>query len=259
MRSAIAQAFEPDGSGLYAAEYRVLNGHDGQERWVAAMGRVHFDGRQPVRLIGTVQDITERKRTEAALRESEARLRDLNETREQHVGEALAERKLLADVFESTDAMMSVADPDLRLLAFNRSYAVQVERLGGRKPRLGDRVPDLYAGQPELVAPVEANWKRAVRGEIFSVTDEHGDSERYRRVYERRFEPLYDRDGRLVGAYHYATDVTEWLRDQRRAEEAEAARREADALYRAYFESTADALFVIRVEGGHFIIEQPGS
>jgi PAS domain S-box-containing protein len=38
---------------------------------------------------------------------------------------------------------------------------------------------------------------------------------------------------------------------------AEAARREADALYRAYFENTADPLFVIGVEpDGGFLIEQ---
>jgi len=96
-----------------------------------------------------------------------------------------------------------------------------------------------------------------VRGEVFSVTEEHGIPERYSRVYERRFEPLYDREGCLVGAYQYATDVTGRLRDQHRAEEAEAAQREADALYRAYFQNSAEGLFVVAVfEDGGFGIEE---
>ena len=250
VRAAVARAFDPQGDHLYAAEYRLRDRGDGIERWVAATGRVHFAGQRPVRLIGTVQDISTQKRTEAALRE-------LNETLEQRVSEALAERRLLAQVFETTDAMISVADPDLRLLAFNRPYAQEVERLGGRRPRVGDRIPDLYAGHPELAAPVEANWGRALAGEVFSMTEEHGDPRRYRRSYERRFEPLRDGEGRVIGAYQYATDVTERLRDRRRAEEAEAAQREADALYRAYFQNSGEALFVVGVlPDGGFTFEE---
>jgi PAS domain S-box-containing protein len=250
VRAALARAFDPDGDHLYEAEYRLLPRSDDRNRWIAATGRVHFDGLRPVRLIGTVQDVSARKRAEMGLRE-------LNEKLEERVAAALAERKLLADVFESTDAMMSVADPDLRLLAFNRPYADEIEQLGGRRPRVGDRIPDLYADRPELAAPVEANWSRAVLGEVFILVEEHGDATHYRRTYERRFEPLYDREGRRVGAYQYATDVTKRLQDQRRAAEAEAARREADALYRAYFENTAEALFIIGVlPDGGFTIEE---
>ena|GEM_PF-96979 len=43
----------------------------------------------------------------------------------------------------------------------------------------------------------------------------------------------------------------------RELQEAEAARREADMLYRAYFENTPDPLFVVRVESDHaFVAEQ---
>src|SRR4051794_9552865 len=54
---------------------------------------------------------------------AEQRLRDLNETLERRVTDALAERKLLADIVDSTDAFVQVADLHYRLLAINRAAA----------------------------------------------------------------------------------------------------------------------------------------
>jgi PAS domain S-box-containing protein len=192
----------------------------------------------------------------AERRRAEQDLQALNATLEQRVAEAVAEQKLMADVFETTDAMMSVADHDLRLLAFNRSYAEEILRLGGAAPRIGVRIPELYARVPELAASAEADWRRAAEGETFSVTQEVTDPDGVLRWYESRFEPLYDRDGQLLGSYQYATEVTDRIRDQRRAEAAEAARREADALYRAYFQNSSEGLFVISPREGKFVLEE---
>jgi PAS domain S-box-containing protein len=80
MREAVARALDPDGGGAYRAEYRVIGRGDGTERWIAAAGQAHFLGPRAVRLVGTVRDITARKRAEAALTESEARFRTLADT-----------------------------------------------------------------------------------------------------------------------------------------------------------------------------------
>jgi signal transduction histidine kinase/DNA-binding response OmpR family regulator len=67
-----AEAMDPVGEGHYLAEYRVVPPGDAV-RWVDARGRVFFtarDGqRRAVRMVGTVLDITARKRAEEALRE----------------------------------------------------------------------------------------------------------------------------------------------------------------------------------------------
>ncbi len=56
-------------------EYRIIRHHDGQERWIFGLGELELDDAgDPVRMIGTIQDITERKRSEEALRTSEANL-----------------------------------------------------------------------------------------------------------------------------------------------------------------------------------------
>ncbi len=49
-------------------QYPIVRRTDGEQRWVSATGRIDFDKRgQPVRIIGTMQDITERKRAEAEI------------------------------------------------------------------------------------------------------------------------------------------------------------------------------------------------
>ena len=79
-RAAVLAARDPDGSGLFRTEYRVVHRADGSEHWISSTGRVVFDGRRPVRVVGTLQEITHRKRAEQALRASEMRLRTFFES-----------------------------------------------------------------------------------------------------------------------------------------------------------------------------------
>ena len=59
-------------------EYRIVRYGDKQVRWVHGLGRLRLDAKgQPVSMLGTIQDITERKLAEEQLRESEARFRSL--------------------------------------------------------------------------------------------------------------------------------------------------------------------------------------
>ena len=54
-------------------EYRIVRRSDRAARWVHGLGRLEFDARRrPVKMVGTIQDITERQQAEAALREREA-------------------------------------------------------------------------------------------------------------------------------------------------------------------------------------------
>jgi len=61
-----------ESGGDYAQDYRTLGVEDGQERWLSSRGRVFFDAQgQAVRLVGVIQNVTERKRLEHQLMQSQ--------------------------------------------------------------------------------------------------------------------------------------------------------------------------------------------
>ena len=80
---AVSSALNPTKPTSYDVEYRVIGIDDGIERWIAATGDAIFDHTRAIRFVGTVLDITDRKRTERHLRilndtgASVARERDL--------------------------------------------------------------------------------------------------------------------------------------------------------------------------------------
>ena len=161
---------------------------------------------------------------------AERGLRELNETLERRVDEAIAERKLLAEIVDSTDAMVQVADLDFRWLAVNQAAANEFERIFGTRPRVGASMLQMLESKPEQRAAVEAVWGRALAGEEFVEIGEFGDPTRDRRSYEMRYYTLRGPGGERIGAYQFVYDVTDRLRDQQRLREAEGVMRQAQKM-----------------------------
>ncbi|HXW68624.1 MAG TPA: transporter substrate-binding domain-containing protein [Dissulfurispiraceae bacterium] len=63
----VRRAHDPEGNGVFRVEHRIIR-RDGSIRWVTTRSQTFFSGegsaRRPVRTIGAVSDITERKRME---------------------------------------------------------------------------------------------------------------------------------------------------------------------------------------------------
>ncbi|MFC7536104.1 PAS domain S-box protein [Sphingomonas sp. GCM10030256] len=235
----------------YELEHRIRSA-DGEYRWFLVRGEPYRDpdSGRIVRWYGASTDIHDR-------RVAEQRLRELNGTLEQRIAEALAERKVLADLVETTDAFVQVADANFRWLAINPAAAQEFERIYGVRPKVGESMLDALAHLPEHQAAVQAVWSRALAGEAFTAVGEFGEPSRERRSYEMKYHVLRDAAGTQMGAYQFVYDVTDRVREQQRLAEAEAARRDADALYRAYFENSPEALFVVEVDPqGDFRVEQ---
>lgn len=222
----------PDEAGGWVELYRgvLLTGQPIRfERELVATGRhlelaafrVEPASRKQVAVL--FQDITPRKRAERALQQ-------LNETLEARVVAALAERKLMADLVEGTDAFVQVVDPDFRWLAINGAAAREFHRIYGILPKVGDNMLELLEDQPEHRDAVRALWSRALAGEAFVEVAEFGAAGRARRFYEMRFNCLRDSNGRPLGAYQFSYDVTDRLNEQERLREAEEALRQSQKM-----------------------------
>ena len=205
-------------------DYRIRIAGTGAYRWMRARARPRRDESGAIiRWYGVVEDIHDRKL-------AEERLQEMNATLERRVADALAQRKLWADVFETTDALVAALDHDYRVLAVNRAYADEFESIYGVRPRAGDSLLDLLGDHPDHRAAARAVWSRALSGEEFSLVEAFGDADRKRPFYELRFTALRDVEGRRIGAFQYAQDVTERLRSQEQLARAEEALRHAQKM-----------------------------
>ena len=111
----------------FDSEYKIVRINDKQIRWVHGIGELEFDKNgNPILMIGTIQDITDRKKTEKELQESEERFRTLYEKSTMGIyrttpdGEILLANPALLEIlgFSSFDELL---DRDLTKEGFETS------------------------------------------------------------------------------------------------------------------------------------------
>ena len=193
-------------------------GYDEQTWFTFSYSPVRDESGQVAGMFCAVSETTQKVLAEQALRR-------MNETLEKRVTDALAERKILADVVEHMNAFVQVMDVDGRWLAINDAAACEFERRYGVRPQAGDSLSALLSHQPVDLKALQQSWERALDGEEFTTIEEIGDPALDGRAYEIRFNTLRNRDGVRIGAYQFVYDVTGRVRDQQRLAKAEAALR----------------------------------
>jgi PAS domain S-box-containing protein len=150
--------------GDYRSQYRLVR-PDGEVRWMSEVGRVEFDdARRPLRLIGVSQDITEHKRAEARLRDSEARY-----------------LHLLASIEQGFCVMEMVYDTagravDYRFIETNAAFERHTGLVDATGRRARDMVPgleqhwiDTYARVAETGTTARFEQGSVAMGRLFSV------------------------------------------------------------------------------------------
>ncbi|MUG95558.1 PAS domain-containing protein [Scytonema sp. UIC 10036] len=210
LSTAIATALDPALSGNYEIDYRIA-WDDGSERWVSANGQVQFEGdgvaRRAVSFIGTALDITERKQTEATLRQSEERYRYLAESIPQLVWTANSDGILI--------------DVNQRWSDFTGLTLTQAQTFGWEAIVHPDDVPTL---SQNWVAAQQAGANYRAEGRMRRADGAY-------RWYLHQAVPLKNEQGQVIKWFGTATDIEaqkqldqqrQWLLEQEQAARAEA-------------------------------------
>lgn len=107
--AAIKRAHDPTGDGIYSVEHRAVR-HDGGIRWISIQSRTFFEGhaeaRHPVRTIGAVLDITERRQANESLRQRMEELATIN-AMSRTAGASLSLEEVTAAVMKGLFAVTS--------------------------------------------------------------------------------------------------------------------------------------------------------
>jgi PAS domain S-box-containing protein len=188
---------------------------DGEIRWTHAIGTTTKDEKDNVtKLFGTAQDITERKRTEEALRESEQKYRMFVETANEGIWAMDAEHRT---TFANQRMSEILGYTTREMLGKPVEFFMYVEDRQDHDAKMGQRKKGLG------------------------------------NIYERRFRckdgrevltqvsatPILDSEGRFAGSHALFTDITE----RKRAEEA---LRESTELFKAVFEQAGGYCMILQ-------------
>jgi len=121
-----------------------------------------------------------------------------------------ADLRLYREIIQSSAAPICAFDTAYRLIAFNKAHSDEFYRIFAHRVRLGEVFPDLFP--PEQATVMRGLMTRALAGEAYTVTEEFGDPALAKPYWEVSYSPLRDGAGQVIGAFHFAKDISARLR-----------------------------------------------
>ncbi|MCW8060736.1 hybrid sensor histidine kinase/response regulator [Agrobacterium tumefaciens] len=174
------------GTSPLNVEYRIRRADNGEKRIIARRGEFELDGdSRPIRFVGVVQDVTERRKAQREVRDSEARFRALAQAIPNHVW---------------------TATPDGRLDWFND----RVYEYAGRNQGELDGDGWVTLVHPDDVASTGERWRKALEaGETYHTEFRLRDRSGAFRWHIVRAVPITDEGGRILRWIGTNTEVEE--------------------------------------------------
>jgi PAS domain S-box-containing protein len=202
----------------YEFDHRFLVPNSGEVRYLRAKGKVVVDEQgQPVRMVGTGQDITDRKRLDEELR---------------------AQGELLRSVVTSAPIIFWAVNKEGIITV------VEGKALGllGVEPgtNIGKSISELMPAD----LPFRMYIERALTGEeiVQQDTVEFGS-------FETRYTPIWNDRGEVIGMTGLSVDITPRV-------QAEAALRESEARFRTIFNSSPNGIALLDMEHNILLVNK---
>ncbi len=204
VKQLLEESLDPKGGGLFEDEYRIQR-KDGEDRWISVKAQTLFRDvgkvRVPVRSLGVALDVTNRKRAEAQLKESEAQLRRL---------------------FDQAPVLIALHEGDAHTYTYaNPAYrrALGSDELEGVPLRSAFTQIDneLYQKYDHVLSSGES----VLTPELPLTLKDRQSGGGEKRCFTQILEPWYDAAGVVAGVMSFAFDVTAEVSARHRAEESE--------------------------------------
>ena len=143
--------------GKLDRQFRVIRQMDHEERWVHGLGRLESDDQgQPKRLIGTIQDITERKQLESQLLQSQK----MDAIGQLAGGVAHDINNMLNVILGYTELMMLTKSPD----SPDYEKLSQIEKAGNRSQEITRQL--LAFSRKQIITPKPQNLNQLVQASV---------------------------------------------------------------------------------------------
>ena len=236
-QAAVDRALDPTGNRDYYTEYRVISQADHVERWVAATGKALFDQGIAVRLVGTVQEITQRKQAEAE--------------RERLLKEVQRQKDLFEHLIQHSPIGIAVLEgPEHRFVLVNPAQ----NNLFPMIPDFtGHTVAEVWPDQREVFKPILDRVFQT--GEPFYAIDAPWQTDKGQGLeeafYTFSYTPIYQPNGVIEGILVLSLETTEQVKARQRLQaeldehrQMEAALQESESRFRSMADGTPVMIWV---------------
>ncbi|MDX2306018.1 MAG: PAS domain S-box protein [Microscillaceae bacterium] len=165
-------------------ELRLIN-EQNQLIWVNVKGKAIFKDYKAFKLVGTIQDITERKQAEQKIRDSEIKLKA---------------------IYNSSSEQNLFISPQYKILSFNQAVRVNVEKIHQKEIQEGQSILDYIFDVDKL--SYMKNFNLALLGETIQIEREINFGT-FTQWFQASYFPVYDQENKLIGVANNFRNISE--------------------------------------------------